>query len=255
MLTNDEKFVTDGEILTNLLITNKLKNTDIANALGVSRQQAGKYKNSKTISVDIKEKLKELLDLDIDAYRNNNVYKNNAQPFMAQEPFSPYMHSTIQNNVIYVPCKAYAGWANGETNPVTNRDLQVFTLPFLPYMAYLFDVDGESMRRTLRNGERVFVERESLRDYSVFANKVHVIELKDGTYMVKRVSKISKDEIRIQSDNPDWKDKQDIYNLYTDVSRIWKVKNALKWDLGFMEDMEGLDMGVEEAALRLDQKG
>ena len=240
----------DGEKLRNLLINKGIEEKEIAEKFNISVRQVYRYYDSETISKKTLKKFKDHFDIELT--NNSQNAHSNATPTTA-EGDTPYIHSVIKNNVIYVPCKAFAGWSGGYTNPVMNKDLSVYTLPFLPYMAYMFDVDGESMKRTLRSDERVFVERESLRDYSVFANKVHVIELKDGTYMVKRVSKISKDEIRISSDNPDWKDKQEIFSLSNDIKRIWKVKNALKWDLGFMEDMENLDIAMEEAALNLDQ--
>lgn len=231
------------EYLLYLKKSNKVKSLkDLAQKSGYNYTYLSQVKNG--IKVYTEEMQSKLFSI----FGQPLVY--NAEPIKSAEIYKP----KIQGNVIYVPHEASAGFAQGNNNPLTNKELEVWTLPFLPYMAYAFKVSGESMKRTLRNDEMVFVEQQSLWDFSEFGNKIHVIETKSGEYLVKRVSRISKEEIRISSDNPDHKDKQVIYNLEQEISRIWKVKHCLKYDMGFMEDMEGLDTGIEEAAIRLDKK-
>ena len=243
---------TAKELITVLNVSG-LSKTKFGEKIGKSRQTINNWIDNGGVTYDnwqliVTNILNDSANDSVDFVKEDQP-NYNAKPFKSPDIVIP----KIQGNVIYVPHDAYAGFASGNNNPLKNEDLEVWTLPFLRYMAYCFQVNGDSMYRTLRDGEKVFVEQQSLRDLSEFRNKIHVIETKDGDYLIKRVSRINKEEIRIHSDNPDHKDKQEIYNLEQDISRIWKVKDALKWDLGFMEDMEGIDTGMEDAALKLDK--
>lgn len=192
----------------------------------------------------------------IEKYLDNLDYNIASEP--NAKPLKPLnkVITSISGNITYVPMVAYAGFSTGNNNPISNDDLEIWTLPFLRYIGYCFEVSGESMYRTLRPGERVFVEQTPVRDISeIQVSKVHVIETTTGDYLIKRVLRTDKpNEIRLWSDNPDYqgKDKDQILSYPEDFKRIWKVKDSLKWDLGFMEDMDGLDEDIETKAIKLD---
>lgn len=176
----------------------------------------------------------------------------NSTPLKARYSTPP----KISGNVIYVPMSAYAGFSSGNTNPLTNEDLEVWTLPFIKYFALCFEINGDSMRDTLQDGEFVLTEQQEVRRISDIQNEfIHVVETSDGNYLVKRVSKTNKsDEIVLQSDNYDFEDV--IMHYPTDFKRIWKVKNSFKWDLSYREriDKEFIDTDIEKIALRLDEQ-
>lgn len=164
---------------------------------------------------------------------------------------------SVSNNVVYIPLKAAAGFADGQNNPITNKELQLFHIPVLKYLAYCFQIQGNSMQPTLNDDEYVFTEQTPVRRIEDIQNgKIHVVELIDGSYIVKRVSQTNEDGvIMIESDNQDHHDPQERFHYGTEFSRLWKVKNALKWHLGNDPNFNDLDTSIEDAAIKLDKKG
>jgi len=90
------------------------------------------------------------------------------------------------DNIIYVPVKARAGYLLGYGDPEFMETLPTFRLPGLNNATYrMFEVDGPSMAPNVLNGDRIIGEWvdgfDNIRD-----NRVHVIVHKSGV-MIKRV--------------------------------------------------------------------
>ena len=222
-----------------------LTQENFANKIGKTRATVGNWlKNG--VSFD------NWLLVDARILGKENMHKNepNAKPFKSRS----YVKPKFEGNCIFIPISAEAGFSSGNNNPAFNDDLETWPLPFLPYLGYCFEVNDHSMVRTLRDGEKVFVEQQHLRDIrDLQDNKIHVVELPDGTYTVKRVSRNDDGkELVLMCDNPKYKTER--YPI-EDIKRIWKVKNTLKWDLGFMEDMENIDTYLDNKAAKLDMQG
>ena len=126
-------------------------------------------------------------------------------------------------------------------------------MPWITYKAFIFVVDGESMYRTLRDNEKIFVEQQHLRDIrELHQSRIYVVEHTDGTFYIKRCNTDNDyTELKMSSDNHSY---NDIILPLDEVKRMWKMKNMFKWDGGFMEDMEGIDTTDEEIGLNLDKK-
>lgn len=90
------------------------------------------------------------------------------------------------DNIIYVPVKARAGYLLGYGDPEFMETLPTFRLPGLNNSTYrMFEVEGPSMAPNVLNGDRIIGEWvdgfDNIRD-----NRVHVIVHKSGV-MIKRV--------------------------------------------------------------------
>jgi len=90
------------------------------------------------------------------------------------------------DNIIYVPVKARAGYLLGYGDPEFMETLPTFRLPGLNNSTYrMFEVEGPSMAPNVLNGDRIIGEWidgfDNIRD-----NRVHVIVHKGGV-MIKRV--------------------------------------------------------------------
>lgn len=127
-------------------------------------------------------------------------------------------------NVVYVPIKARAGYLNGYGDTDYIETLPTFNMPHLTNGTYrCFEVYGNSMVRTFFDGDLVFGKYvESLSD--VKDGRVYVIVSKDDGIVLKRV--INRIEERgkliLKSDN-----KNGNYPTYTidaeDIMEVWYV--------------------------------
>lgn len=134
------------------------------------------------------------------------------------------VNPTGNENVVYVPIKARAGYLNGYGDTEYIESLPSFNMPHLTNGTYrCFEVYGNSMVRTFFDGDLVFGKYvESLSD--IKDGRVYVIVSKDDGIVLKRV--INRIEERgkliLKSDN-----KNGNYPTYTidaeDIMEVWYV--------------------------------
>jgi hypothetical protein len=127
-------------------------------------------------------------------------------------------------NVIYVPVKARAGYLDGYGDPEYIETLPSFNMPHLTNGTFrCFEVKGNSMVRTFFDGDLVFGKYvEDLRD--IKDGRVYVIVSKNDGIVLKRViNRIEeRDKLILKSDNKDGN-----YPTYTinteDIVEVWYV--------------------------------
>jgi len=134
------------------------------------------------------------------------------------------VNPTGNENVVYVPIKARAGYLNGYGDTDYIESLPTFNMPHLTNGTYrCFEVYGNSMVRTFFDGDLVFGKYvESLSD--IKDGRIYVVVSKDDGIVLKRV--INRIEERgkliLKSDN-----KNGNYPTYTidaeDVMEVWYV--------------------------------
>lgn len=134
------------------------------------------------------------------------------------------VNETGDENVVYVPVQARAGYLNGYGDPEYIESLPSFHMPHLTNGTYrCFEVKGNSMVRTFFDGDLVFGKYvEDLRD--IKDGRVYVIVSKNEGVVLKRV--INRVEERqkliLKSDNKDGN-----YPTYTidaeDIEEMWYV--------------------------------
>lgn len=134
------------------------------------------------------------------------------------------VNQTGDENVIYVPVKARAGYLDGYGDPEYIETLPSFNMPHLTNGTYrCFEVKGNSMVRTFFDGDLVFGKYvENLSD--IKDGRVYVIVSKNEGVVLKRViNRIDeRRKLILKSDNKDGN-----YPTYTinaeDIVEVWYV--------------------------------
>lgn len=137
-------------------------------------------------------------------------------------------------NVLYVPVKARAGYLNGYADPEFIQTLPAYRLPGLNNGSFrLFEVEGLSMYNTLNSGDLVIGSNvEQLR--LIRDDRVHVVVTQSHGIVVKRVlNRIDKErKLILKSDN--FKDR-DLYPPIVvdpeDVLEVWYVTGFISRQL------------------------
>jgi len=129
-----------------------------------------------------------------------------------------------EENVVYVPVKARAGYLDGYGDPDYIETLPAFHMPQLNNGTYrCFEVQGNSMVRTFFDGDLVFGKYvEDLRD--IKDGRVYVIVSKNDGIVLKRIiNRVEeRNKLILKSDNKDGN-----YPTYTididEVQEVWYV--------------------------------
>lgn len=127
-------------------------------------------------------------------------------------------------NILYVPVRAAAGYLNGHGDPDFMETLPAFNLPGLKKKTYrAFQIDGDSMYPTLENKEIIvgeWVERlEDIRD-----DHVYVLITKNRGVVAKRLLNRVKERgyILAKSDAMDNRNQYQPFEVYPDeIQEIW----------------------------------
>lgn len=134
------------------------------------------------------------------------------------------VNQTGEENVIYVPIKARAGYLDGYGDTEYIETLPSFHMPHLTNGTYrCFEVHGNSMVRTFFDGDLVFGKYvEDLGD--IKDGRVYIIVSKnDGIVLKRTINRISeRGKLILKSDNTDGN-----YPTYTmnveDIMEVWYV--------------------------------
>lgn len=134
------------------------------------------------------------------------------------------VNQTGNENVIYVPVKARAGYLNGYGDPEFIETLPSFNMPHLTNGTYrCFEVKGSSMVSTFFDGDLVFGKYvEDLKD--IKDGRVYVIVSKNNGIVLKRVINrvAERDKLILKSDNKDGNHLT--YTINTeDIVEVWYV--------------------------------
>jgi len=134
------------------------------------------------------------------------------------------VNSSGEENVVYVPIKARAGYLDGYGDSQYIETLPSFHMPHLNNGTYrCFEVHGNSMVRTFFDGDLVFGKYvENLED--IKDGRVYIIVSKNDGIVLKRVVNriVERGKLILKSDNKDGN-----YPTYTinadDIMEVWYV--------------------------------
>ena len=137
------------------------------------------------------------------------------------------------DNIIYVPIKAQAGYLLGYADKDYIENLPTFQIPGLNNGTYrMFEVQGVSMAPTLLDKDRVIAQWvpsvDEIRD-----NRVHVIVHKDGIAIKRVLNRVNeRQKIYLKSDTLTYRTEYPILEIDpADVIEIWYVRMKLSADL------------------------
>jgi transcriptional regulator with XRE-family HTH domain len=138
-----------------------------------------------------------------------------------------------EENIIYVPVKARAGYLTGYGDPEFISTLPTYRLPGLDNATYrMFETDGPSMAPTITSGDRVIGQWVDSLD-NIRENRVHVIVTRNDGIVIKRVQNRidQRGKIVLKSDTITHRSEYPTYQIDPeDVKEIWYCRLKLSGD-------------------------
>ncbi len=141
------------------------------------------------LSLNLEKELPHTKLIDISSLKNRDTNTGTPGP-KDQMPRVITVDREGNDNIIYVPVKARAGYLSGYGDPEFIETLPTFRLPGLNNATFrMFEVDGPSMAPNVLNGDRIIGEwidsLDKIRD-----NRVHVIVHKGGVAVKRIINRI-----------------------------------------------------------------
>lgn len=168
-------------------------------------------------------------------------YKSPIGETIAEEPKTPYLLSRRQQKIqpesslggiVYVPIAAQAGYSNRYHDPLYLHNLEKTNLPGFPYQGEryrVFDVKGDSMEPTYKEGYHLVCERIEQDQWHQIANFYIYVIVLENDILVKRLFKKDPENFVAISDN------EEFYPQFLiqvkDVKELWLVKRKIDWEM------------------------
>ncbi|MBA3829717.1 MAG: LexA family transcriptional regulator [Taibaiella sp.] len=143
-----------------------------------------------------------------------------------------------EENIIYVPVKARAGYLSGYGYPEFITTLPSYRIPGLDNATYrMFEVDGPSMAPNIINGDRVIGQWVDDFD-NIRENRVHIVVTRSGVVVKRLLNRIKeRGKIVIKSDTVTHRKEYPTSEIdIEDVLEIWYGRMKLSAD--FSEPVE-----------------
>ena len=140
-----------------------------------------------------------------------------------QAPKIITMDSQGEENIIYVPVKARAGYMSGYGDPLFIQSLSAYRLPGYTNGTYrIFEVEGHSMFPTLQDADRVIARWADISE--VRDDRVYVLVTRFQGVLIKRlINRYHEGKIIVKSDNNQTGEFPTIVLDVDDVAEIWYV--------------------------------
>lgn len=140
-----------------------------------------------------------------------------------QAPKIITMDSQGEENIIYVPVKARAGYMLGYGDPQFIQSLSAYRLPGYTNGTYrIFEVEGHSMFPTLQDADRVISRWADISD--VRDDRVYVLVTRSQGILIKRlINRYHEGKIIVKSDNNHAGEFPTIVLDVDEVAEIWYV--------------------------------
>ncbi|WP_207511106.1 XRE family transcriptional regulator [Longitalea luteola] len=140
-----------------------------------------------------------------------------------QAPKIITMDSQGEENIIYVPVKARAGYMLGYGDPQFIQSLSAYRLPGYTNGTYrIFEVEGHSMFPTLQDADRVISRWADISD--VRDDRVYVLVTRSQGILIKRlINRYHEGKIIVKSDNNHAGEFPTIVLDVDEIAEIWYV--------------------------------
>ncbi|OQP50303.1 hypothetical protein A4H97_00190 [Niastella yeongjuensis] len=140
-----------------------------------------------------------------------------------QAPKYITVDSQGEENIIYVPVKARAGYMSGYGDPLFIQSLSAYRLPGYTNGTYrIFEVEGHSMFPTLQDADRVIARWADISE--VRDDRVYVLVTRFQGVLIKRlINRYHEGKIIVKSDNNQTGEFPTIVLDVEEVAEIWYV--------------------------------
>jgi transcriptional regulator with XRE-family HTH domain len=182
-----------------------------------------------------------LLSVNLEKANNNAKLVGQSGPIKPGDSFMPKVvtvDSDGNDNILYVPVKARAGYLLGYGDPEYIETLPSFRLPGLNNATFrMFEVDGPSMAPNVLHGDRIIGEWVESLD-KIRDNRVHVVVHKGGVAVKRVLNRISeRGKLYLKSDTIAHRHEFPILEIDPeDIMEIWYGR--LKISSDFTEPAE-----------------
>lgn len=157
-----------------------------------------------------------------------------------------------QDNILYVPVRARAGYLVGYGDPEFIQSLPTFRFPGLNNAQYrMFEVEGLSMSPNIKSSDRIIGEWvESLDD--IRENRVHVIVTKSGITVKRVLNRVAqRGKLVLKSDTIEHRLDHPTYEVNAEeVQEIWYARLKISADFTepeeFYNRLNDLETDVDE---------
>lgn len=163
------------------------------------------------------------------------------QPEKLEESKTPYLLArrqqksqpdTGQDGIVYVPIAAQAGYSTRYHDPLYIYNLEKTNLPGFPYKGEryrVFDVKGDSMEPTYKEGYHLVCERIEQDQWDQIANWYIYVIVLENDILVKRLFRKEVENFVAISDN------EEFYPQFLiplkDIKELWLVKRKIDWEM------------------------
>jgi|SRR6185437_70469 len=236
-----------NDIVQNIIWLRKranLSQQELSEAIRLKRTTLSAYEQGKArASIDILRRYAEYFKVPLEEIISGKSGKD--APKVPEEKFK-VLALTVDNfgneNIEFVPIRAYAGYALGYGDPEYLTELPKFRLPFLTGGTYrAFEVQGDSMLPIETGSVLIGQYVEKVKD--VKEGETYVFITANHGILFKRVSFVDKSKIGLKSDNP-------LYHSYDlplmEINEIWKTKLYMSYNFPDPEkSLERIEKGVD----------
>lgn len=188
--------------------------------------------------------LKVFPDLSFDWLINGKgePFHNSAPPMQvvrdSSMPKVVTVDSSGDENILYVPIPARAGYLSGYGDPEYIEHVEAYRLPNLKNGTYrMFQVEGQSMYPTLKHGDIVVAEWvESIDD--IRDERVHVLVTKQDGIVIKRAINAANKlgSVIAKSDNTNKGEYPNIEVRPNDIKEIWYARGFFSYSFASPSD-------------------
>lgn len=196
--------------------------------------------------------------------------QNDAFNTHVNEPQTPFKNTRIpllvtvdqhgNDNIVFVPVKAQAGYLLGYGDPEYIETLPAFQMPGLRTGTFrMFEVQGVSMAPVLSNTDRVICEYVNSMD-EIRENRIHVVVHAGGIAVKRLINRIKEDGcIYMKSDTLHHRADYPITPIDpADIKEIWYVRMRITSDLREPSEVytriTELELKMQAVALKLGLK-
>jgi transcriptional regulator with XRE-family HTH domain len=207
-----------------------LNQQQVASYIGKSRSRLAIYETQPTLQIPyaVLQKLADLYKTTPD-YIEQGTETIQPESTLAEKvsgknvrPLVVSIDSTGQENIVFVPVKAQAGYLLGYGDPEYIQSLYACSMPgFTNGTFRIFEVEGYSMTNTLQPGDMVITRY--VEDWNnLSSDNVYVVVAKNGI-CIKRIQNVIDKAagIVIQSDNPEFATD---FIPVDDILEIWEAR-------------------------------
>jgi phage repressor protein C with HTH and peptisase S24 domain len=219
-----------GNELRKLLLEKGYVLASIASRMGISPQDLNSKLNAKSLKLDFIDKLERAIGKTVDELADGKepISKPTGDDLRNKKAFG----GSTDTGLIFVPISAQAGYTLHYTEPIFIEQLERVLIPGMPYRGErfrIFEVEGDSMEKTLQEGYYVIAERLEEWQWDRIADFYIYVIITETQILIKRLFKKDTDHYVMISDNDEYYPQQLLEKKM--IRELWLVKRKLDWNM------------------------